>query len=199
MPCGFLLKSKVPSCTDISNRLASCVELKTKRLTLRPIKKSDASIFFAYKSNYEANKYQPWIPQSLEDAESYIGKKPREFGQIGAWFQFVIIEQETAKLIGDFGVRFADKDQCEIGFTLSKDAQGRGFASEAAKGVLDYLFLVLKKHRVFASLDPANAASEKLLKKLGFRKEAHFKESYNLRGIWVDDIIYGLLASEWQK
>ena len=53
----------------------------------------------------------------------------------------------------------------------------------------------LKIHRIIASIDPRNVASIKLIECLGFRKEDHFKESYYLRGEWVDDLIYAKLRS----
>nr|WP_321487069.1 GNAT family protein [uncultured Draconibacterium sp.] len=73
-----------------------------------------------------------------------------------------------------------------------------GFATEAAKAVINYLFCELKKHRITASIDPENIASVALLEKLGFRKEAHFRESLFLNDKWVDDVIYALLAREWK-
>ena len=88
--------------------------------------------------------------------------------------------------------------QAELGCTLHKDYQKKGYATEALKcnGRLSYLERS-NKHRVIASVDPRNTASIQLIERLGFRKEAHFKESYYLRGDWVDDIIYAQLKTEW--
>ena len=84
----------------------------------------------------------------------------------------------------------------ELGCTLHKDYQKKGYATEALKAIVDYLFGRLDKHRIIASVDPRNTASIQLIERLGFRKEAHFKESYYLRGDWVDDIIYAQLKTE---
>jgi len=86
--------------------------------------------------------------------------------------------------------------QAEIGCTLSKNYQNQGYATEALGAMIEYLFLTLNKHRIIASVDPRNTASIRLIERLGFRKEAHFKESYYLRGEWVDDIIYAMLRTE---
>jgi len=64
--------------------------------------------------------------------------------------------------------------------------------------VIDYVFGELKKHRISASVDPNNIKSIRLLEQIGFRKEAHFIESLLLNGQWVDDVIYALLAREWE-
>ena len=55
----------------------------------------------------------------------------------------------------------------------------------------------MKKRRIIASVDPRNTVSIRLIERIGFRKEAHFKESYYLRGEWVDDLIYAKLKEEW--
>lgn len=75
--------------------------------------------------------------------------------------------------------------------------QGRGLATEAVVGLLDCLFVRLGKHRVVASVDPRNLASVRLLKRLGMREEAHFRESLLFKGDWVDDAVFAILASEW--
>lgn len=59
---------------------------------------------------------------------------------------------------------------------LSLNSQGKGYATEAAIGVIDYLFSDLKKHRITASVDPINIKSVALLERIGMRKEAHFNE-----------------------
>jgi RimJ/RimL family protein N-acetyltransferase len=64
--------------------------------------------------------------------------------------------------------------------------------------LLDYLFTVLNKHRVFASVDPRNEASMALLRSVGMRQEAHFRQSLFWKGEWVDDVVLGLLRSEWK-
>ena len=120
----------------------------------------------------------------------------------GSWrFQLVIIEKQSDKLIGDIGLHFFDVEhqQVEIGCTLDKNFQGKGFATEALAAVFDYLFQKLNKNRVITSIDPENKNSIRLVKRLGFRKEAHFVESIFMNGKWVDDLIYALLEKDWQK
>jgi len=65
------------------------------------------------------------------------------------------------------------------------------------KITIDYLFTTLNKHKITGSVDPKNIDSIRLLERLNFRKEAHYKESLLVNGEWKDDIIYGILKSEW--
>lgn len=173
--------------------------LETERLIIRPIKIKDSPSVFNYRSDQETNKYQGWIPKTLEDVNAFISKNPTEFNQPESWFQLVIIEKQSNRIIGDFGVHFLGEEnlQSEIGCTLNKDYHGKGYATEAAKSIINFLFTNLNKHRITASIDPENKNSIQLVERLGFRKEAHFIQSLLLDGKWVDDIVYAVLKSEW--
>lgn len=175
------------------------MRIKTERLRLRPIKKGDATAVFGYRSDAITNKYQGSIPKTIEDAYDFIENTSSKIDIVDTWFQLVILENESQAIIGDIGIHFLDeaKKQVEIGCTLAKEYHGKGFATEALKGTIDYLFNTLNKHRIIGSIDPQNIQSIWLLERIGFRKEAHFKESLWVNGAWVDDIIYALLKSEW--
>ena len=175
------------------------MQLNTKRLVLRPINANDKHAILAYRSDAEANKYQGWIPKTLDDVETFLGKLSAEFNMPDTWFQLAVVEKNNNELIGDIGIHFIDEEQVEIGYTIAKQHQSLGIATEAAKAVNEYLFGELKKHRITASIDPENIASVALLEKIGFRKEAHFVESLLLNDKWVDDVIYALLAREWKN
>jgi len=177
------------------------VEIKTERLLLRPIDKKDADEIFSYRSDSITNQYQGWIPESIDDVYAFIKKVSPTINVADSWFQFVIIEAKSHEIIGDLGIHFLDSDnkQAELGCTLDKKMHGKGYASEAMKGVIDYLFNVLDKHRIIGSIDPLNLRSIALVERLGFRKEAHFKESILINGEWCDDIVYAMLKKEWNS
>lgn len=68
-----------------------------------------------------------------------------------------------------------ENEQAEIGCTLAKQEHGKGYATEALKLAMDFLFNELNKHRIIGSIDPQNIKSIGLVERLGFRKEAHFQ------------------------
>ncbi|KAB1065242.1 GNAT family N-acetyltransferase [Salibacter halophilus] len=171
--------------------------IKTKRLTLRPIERADSKSVFSYRSDSNHNQYQGWVPESLDEVESFIAKNPKEFNLPETWFQLVIVLNDSNEVIGDVGIHFIDEDQCEVGVTLDKQFLGKGFATESLSGVFDYLFRDLTKHRITGSVDPRNEASIQLLERLGMRREAHFKKSLWFKGEWVDDVVYAILKTEW--
>lgn len=145
------------------------------------------------------NKFQNWVPTSMEEVNRFIDKNPNAFNEPHTWFQLVIEKKDTQEVIGDIGVHFEDPQnlQCELGCTINEKYQHQGFASEALKAVIDYLFHHLKKHRVKTSIDPNNLPSIQLMERLNFRKEAHFRESLYFKRRWVDDVRYAMLQKEW--
>ena len=169
----------------------------TDRLAIRPLQAQDAESFFQYRSNKEDNLYQGWIPTSKAEADRFIERLPNQFNQIGTWFQCAIVLQESNAIIGDIGIHFMDDQQVEIGCTLAKEYQSKGYAREALYALIQLLFNTYDKHRIIGSVDPQNQASLNLLKALGFRMEAHFRQSIYLRGKWVDDQVFALLQHEW--
>ncbi|SIS58584.1 GNAT family N-acetyltransferase [Chryseobacterium gambrini] len=177
------------------------MHLETERLLIRDLTLDDKQAVFNYRSDAEANKFQSWIPKTLEDVEQFIQKNNKEFNQPESWYQVLITEKDTKAVIGDIGIHFFGSEnlQAELGITLNKDFQGRGYASEALKGVINFLFSDLKKHRIMASIDPENIDSLKLMERIGFRKEGHFVKSLFWKNNWTDDVIYALLREEWIK
>ncbi|HRY98329.1 MAG TPA: GNAT family protein [Bacteroidales bacterium] len=177
------------------------MKLETERLLIRPLTIAYKNELLAYRRDKEANKYQGWIPEKIEDVEEFIAKIADRIDVPDTWFQLVLIEKETNTIVGDLGIHFMDSEnrQTEIGCTLSKDYQNRGYATEALMRVMDYLFSDLNKHRIIASIDPDNKSSIRLVERVGFRKEAHFIESLWIHGKWVDELIYAMTGKYWDR
>lgn len=177
-------------------------EILTQRLKLSPLMAGDAPAVFEYRADPAVCRFQSFEPGTLEDVERFIaGLESNVFDTPGTWFQFAMRLRASGLLVGDLGTHFMADDprQVEIGFTVAPAHQGRGYATEAVAGILDFLLGPLRKHRVFASVDPRNAACIAVLERVGMRQEAHFRESLWLKGEWVDDMVFGILASEWES
>ncbi len=171
--------------------------LKTERLSLRVLNMDDKEQFFKYRSNPEIYRFQSWKPSSIEEIEAFIELNLAAIPNTPCtWLQLAVCLKD-GRLIGDIGIHFLDDGcQVELGYTISPDYQGRGYAREAVQAVIDFLFFSLGKHRITASVDPGNLSSIKLLEKMGFRKEAHFVKSYLMDNEWCDDCVYALLGED---
>jgi RimJ/RimL family protein N-acetyltransferase len=176
--------------------------LETERLRLRPLLPGDGDEIFRYRSDPEICRYQNWEPESVAEVDEFIARMTALEPDIpGTWYQLAICERDTGRLLGDCGLRFPRRREyeTEVGVSLAPEFQGRGYATEALEAVLAYLFDHLDKHRVFASADPRNHASLRLMERVGMRREAHFRESLWFKGEWADDMIYAMLQSEWHE
>lgn len=176
-------------------------DIATARLVVRALRPADAEAVFRYRSDPEVCRFQIWEPSSLAEVDDFIARMiAHEPDTPGTWYQLAICERETGRLVGDCGLHFpVDREhEAEFGVSLAPEFQGRGYATEAVGAVLGYLFDTLRKHRVFASVDPRNYASVRLLERIGMRREAHFRETLWVRGEWVDDAVYAMLRREWE-
>lgn len=174
-------------------------DIVTDRLILRDLGPADAEFVLLYRSDPEVSRYQSWEPASVDQLRSYFeelaGMDP---DTPGAWYQLGIVLRSGGELIGDCGIHILDDPrQAEIGITVARRFQCRGYATEALRAIVGYLFGKLRKHRISASIDPRNTGSIRLMQRLGFRQEAHMIGSLWFKGQWVDDIVFAMLAREW--
>jgi len=176
---------------------------KTPRLLLRPFQEADLESFAAYRSDPGVALYQSWSsPFTLDQARAFL--KEMEIVQVGApgmWYQLAVERQCQSGLIGDcaFQILADDERQAQIGFTFAPAYQKQGYATEAAKGLLDYMFGKLHLHRVAATCDVENEASVRLLERLGMRREAELIENIWFKGAWGSEYVYALLYKEWNR
>lgn len=175
--------------------------LETQRMIIGLLEPSDAAAMYCYRTMPEIFRYQAWVPESLESLRAFaVTNTTLEPFRPGEYSQFALKLKSGNQLAGDMAVRMdADRKQAEIGFTLAPFFQGTGLAFEALSALLNHLFAVRDLHRAYASVDPDNMRSIKLLERLGFRREGHFRKSYWMRGSWYDDVIFGLLDEEWER
>jgi RimJ/RimL family protein N-acetyltransferase len=86
----------------------------------------------------------------------------------------------------------------EIGFIFDPRHQGKGFATEAARALLDWAFGSAEVHRVIGRTEVRNTASARVLEKLGMRLEGHFVENEWVKNEWQSELVYAILAREWK-
>jgi RimJ/RimL family protein N-acetyltransferase len=176
--------------------------LQSRRIILRPVSIQDAREIFSYRSDPGIYEYQSWQPKSLDEVEEFINHRiAGEPDQPDTWFQFAICKTGSGELLGDCGLHFIGEEnrQVEFGITLKRNEQGRGYATEALELIFKYVFGDLKKHRIFASVDPNNLASIRLCERMAMRKEGHFRESQWVKDHWADDMVFAMVDREWEE
>jgi [ribosomal protein S5]-alanine N-acetyltransferase len=114
-------------------------------------------------------------------------------------FQLAIVLRDTGQLIGNCGIRKESPDSrdAEIGYELNPEYWGRGYATEAAREILDFGFSELDLHKVSSWCVADNTASAHVLEKLGMRLEGRVREKEYYKDRWWDVLLYGILKREW--
>lgn len=113
-------------------------------------------------------------------------------------FELAVERKEDGKVIGLLGMICRDHRQGEIGWALGVEYRGQGYATEAARALMDYGFNSLGLHRIHADTSSDNLASWRIMERLGMRREALLRGSVYEEGKWLDKYIYGMLADEWR-
>lgn len=111
---------------------------------------------------------------------------------------WAIVETLGGPAIGRIAAMDRGDDVAEIAYLISQTRRREGIAREALMAVISHLITAERKRRLFADIDPDNAASNELVARLGFTLEGRLREHATTHIGRRDSLIWGLLAEEWQ-
>lgn len=182
-------------------RPATYEPIRTRRTLLRTMTLDDVDAVHEYQSDPEVCRYMLYEPRTREEVAAKVaqwqhhGRLERDGDDLE-----LAIDAVGAGVIGHLYFKLVSVDDltAEIGWALNPRYQGHGYAAEGASALLDYAFGGLGLHRVKAELDPRNADSAALCRRLGMREEAHFVEDMWFKGAWGDTAVYAILDREWR-
>lgn len=174
--------------------------LHTPRLRLRPFADADLEAIYALQSDARVLRYwnaPPWTDRSR--AEAFLAAC-RQMEEQGSGARFAIETLQPAAFIGWCSMFQWNPvyRSLGIGYCLREAAWGQGYATEAVRAMLQWAYGTLDLNRVEAELDTRNAASARVLEKLGFVREGLRREDCIVDGEVSDSWIYGLLRREWE-
>lgn len=173
--------------------------LHTERLRLRPFDEADAQAIFALQSNARVLRYwdaPPW--QERSRAERFIANC-RQMALEDRGIRLVIERDDGRSFVGWCSLMGWNPDfRCAtVGYCLDEPAWGQGYATEAMAALLAWAFETLDLNRIQAETDTRNAASGRVLEKLGFVREGTLRQNCIVNGEVSDSWIYGLLRQDW--
>lgn len=176
-------------------------EIETARLLLNAFNESDANNLFVLRSDPNVLQYLDTDPPKNEGEMVEFLKGIQKSYQQGDGISWAIRMPDNNLFIGSIAIWKIDKvhHRGEIGYMILPEFWGKGIASEALTKVIAFGFNEIGLHSIQGNINKDNAASERILQKFGFQKEAHFRENWHHNGRFVDSIIYGLLASEFSE
>ena len=176
--------------------------MRTERLALRPLTTDDIDALLAYRGRADVCRYLPFEPMTADVLRARLAADlgRTELTDEKQGLTLGAERLDTGALIGDVVLFFQSREHAggEIGYVFAPEVHGQGFATEACTAMLDLAFGPLGLRRVVARLDARNSDSARLAARLGMRLEAHFISNELFKGEWTDELVYAVLADEWQ-
>lgn len=172
--------------------------LESDRLLLRSLETNDSDDFFMIRSNKAVMEHMDSKPlASASDAIKAILENQLLFEEKKG-ITWALIEKKENTFLGYFSIWRIEKvhARAEIGYALKHSYWGKGYMKEAMIAILSFAFNDANIHSVEANLNPSNTASENLLKSIGFKKEAYFRENFWFNGTFHDSVIYCLIQTD---
>ena len=149
--------------------------LETDRLILRPLEKNDVDAVYRMRSDADVMRFIR-EPQNRAESAGWVKLVSSRWKKEQIGF-CAILEKPSEKFVGWCGIwKLKETGELEIGYAVAKEFWGKGFATEAALKFLDYAFEKLEPEKIVAVARPKNAASRRVMEKLGmnFVKTATF-------------------------
>ena len=180
--------------------------IETTRLVLRPFKESDLDDLYEYLSEITIHCFMDMKTETRDEAAEILKERLNDNNY------FAIELKETGKVIGEIFAHPEGTDPSESVkdtfspcWMLNERYQNKGYMTEAARAYITYLFENCGARRVYAYTEDYNLSCQKLLEKLGFRKEGLYKEFVSFvnddqeNPIYENTYEYAVLKKEWSQ
>ncbi len=181
---------------------APAFPIETERLLLRPFAQGDYDALLAIQSRADVTRFLYWEPRTPDEVLPALERRIADVAlwQEGDTVACAVVVRATGELIGDCSLHWVSAEHRvgEIGFVFHPDHHGRGYATEAARPLLEFGFATAGLHRIIGRLEARNIASARVLEKIGMRREALLIENEFVKGEWQSELDYAILDREWR-
>lgn len=173
------------------------MEIITKRLILRDYVETDLDDIHEYGIDPEVVKYMPFGPNTIEDSRNFLDRRMKKQKEEPRTDYGLAVELKSeGKLIGGCKINMTTKMEAHLGYILNQNYWGNGYATEAAKAMVEFAFNDLGVHRIYSDCHPENAASIRVLEKVGMVLEGRRREYMIFHGKYSDTLLYSILEHE---
>jgi ribosomal-protein-alanine N-acetyltransferase len=172
--------------------------IRTGELILRPIEEKDTAAIFKLFSDESVTRYMDIDAFANITEATHIIQFFRENLEKGEAMRWGITLEGRDEVIGTCGYHRISKThyKAEMGYDLMPVYWGKGIMTTAIQGLLQYGFEEMELNRIEAFVDPANSASSRLLKRLGFEYEGFLRDAFFEKGKFVDAELYSRLRRD---
>jgi RimJ/RimL family protein N-acetyltransferase len=173
--------------------------VRTARLNLREFVATDFAAVHAYSSDPRVTRYLFFGPRNEDSTAEYLEEllaSQRE--QPRTRFELAVEEIASGKLIGACDLSVIESNVVDLGYMLGAEKWGKGYATEIALALVDAAFFDLHALRVISTVDVNNAASIRVLEKIGMRWEAVYRKHRRAKNRWWDCHLFTLPREVWE-
>ncbi len=174
------------------------MQIQTERLVIRDYQQKDLEDIHEYGSDPEVVRYLPFGPNTREDSQNFLNRvmgkqkeEPRED------YGLAVVLKSEDKLIGGCRISKASEREGNLGYILNRHYWGNGYATEAAKSMVELGFKELGVHRIYTDCHPDNVKSIRVLEKVGMTVEGTRREYTIIHGVYSDMLLFSILEHEW--
>ncbi|MEP6873923.1 MAG: GNAT family N-acetyltransferase [Burkholderiales bacterium] len=175
--------------------------IESPRLRLRIVEEADIPALLGINGDDEVTRFLPYPTwRSVADGQAWFARYRALIASTTA-LQFVVIEKASDSIIGTC-LLFRHEpasERMELGYVLGRAHWGQGLMREALSALISHAFTACGLRRLEAEVNPDNAASDTLLRRLGFSHEGVLRKRWAAKGVVYDVNVYGLLSDEWQR
>lgn len=162
--------------------------LETERLILKPIKEEHQQMVFEYLGDHEVRHGMKMPAHDTPEKQNAWWGKFKKWREEGLALQWVAFLKDSGKYVSLLTIKEIEHSNLrgEVGYSVLKELWGQGIGSEGVAEIVRYGFENVNLHTMRAMILPSNKASQAIVKKMGFEKEAHFKECHKFEGKFYD-------------
>ncbi len=173
--------------------------LRGGQVVLRELRASDAASLFALLTTEEVSRFISPPPSTVEGFERFIAWTLRQRAA-GTYACFAVTVAGYDTAIGIFQVRETEPGfgTAEWGFAIGSQFWGTGVFQDGAALVLDFAFDTIGVHRLEARAAVKNGRGNGALRKLGATQEGVLRKSFLKDGEYLDQVLYGMLDTDWR-
>lgn len=175
------------------------MEFVTSRFKLREFVEGDYPALRELDGYPEVYTYERELPSEEDTRKSLDEYLKSQFETPRTIYRFAICfpPRETARGMIKLARQWEEIREWDVGWALHPQEWGMGYAAEAAWQVMDWAFRELNVHRIVAFCHVDNAASMRVMEKLGMHRDGRLRETRWLNGRWWDEYVYSILEREW--
>ncbi|NBE84469.1 GNAT family N-acetyltransferase [Micromonospora rubida] len=166
-------------------------------ITLRDMRPDDAAGAWAIVGDDRVTQWLSFDSRDQAAAVAMVEGTIQRAQLIPRTEYYLAVANAADRMIGFARLGLTGHQAAKLGYAIGADHWGHGYATDAARTIIDYGFNVLKLHRITAAIGPDNAASVAVAERLGMQYEGRLRDHVHTNGAWRDSLLYSALAPEW--